>query len=147
MQRKVLHSDRYWICFGPIWGNILLLFLLLLLKRSIMLPSLMDTAKILVIVQAQTTFWERHRAQNTLCARLMCSCKVGSHAAQRLQNAGKHLNQDLLPKHERPRKLSTKCNTLSFVCVPANINATWSLNLKWKLNVARSNSRTLHLAS
>ncbi len=51
MQRKVLHSDRYWICFGPIWVDLLLLFLLLLLKRSIVLPSLMNKAKLLVIKQ------------------------------------------------------------------------------------------------
>lgn len=70
-------------------------------------------------------------------------CKGGSHAAQRLQNAGKHLDLDLLPKHERPQKPSTGYNTLSVVCVPAN----WSPYLKWYLDVARSNSRTLYLAS
>ena len=63
----------------------------------------------------------------------MCVCKGGSHAAKRLQNAGKHLNLDLLPKHERPQKPSTGYNTLSIVGVPANINTVF--HLKWYLNV------------
>ena len=113
----------------------------------------MDKAKLLVILQAQLTLWERHEAQDTLCVSHthVCAhatvCKGDSHVAQKLQNAGKHLNLDQLPKHERPQKLSTRYNTLSFVCVPANINTTWSLNLKWKLDVARSKSKTLYLAS
>ena len=86
-----------------------------------------------MIVRAQTTRW-RAIGHEIHCVQITCvHARGGSHAAQRLQNAGKHLNLDLLPKHERPRKLSTRCNTLSFVCVPANINTTWSLCLQWYL--------------
>ncbi len=68
-------------------------------------------------------------SQRCMCT--YCLSKAASHAVQRLQNAGKHLNLDQLPKHERPQKLSTRYNTLSFACVPAHINTTWSLSLKW----------------
>jgi len=52
MQRKVLHSNCYWISLGPIGLELLLLFLLLLLKGSIFLQSLMDKTRLLMIVQA-----------------------------------------------------------------------------------------------
>ena len=62
MQRKVLHGNCYGMCLGPIFLELLLLFLLLLLKGVMFLQSLMDTANVLVNLRSQTTLLGRHRA-------------------------------------------------------------------------------------